>query len=83
VIKNESLSATAAPYVLFAWPPGDLARVQLLIPNFGGYPSDSIGSACTLLQGLLDTNGEGFFTRFFTSAFFQAPILRLLLLVLS
>ena len=70
-------------YTLLVRPPGELFRLRVLLPLFTGTPTGTIDSAKAFLQGLIDQNGEGFFTSYFTHLFFQAPTLKSLLLVSS
>ena len=83
VIDNERNLRYLKPYVLFARGPSELARLRILMPVFSGSHPDQVDPVRTLIQGMIDQQGEGIFTRSYTSQFFQARTLRALLQIPS
>ena len=79
VIDNERNLRSLEPYVLFARGPSELARLRILMPVFSGSHPDQVDPVRTLIQGMIDQQGEGIFTRSYTSQFFHARTLRALL----
>jgi hypothetical protein len=83
-IHSEGVVTKPADYVLYARQPNELCCLcSILMPVFYSNLVGSVNAAHNLIQGLVDQNGEGYFTAYFTHTFFQATNLKRLLLVSS
>jgi hypothetical protein len=82
-INKAAVVTKPLKYSVFARKPQELWCTRILTPLFGNSITGSVDSARTLIQGIIDINGEGFFTLYFSHLFFQAPNLKNLLMISS
>ena len=77
--RPHQVDPNSSEYCLFARPAQLLFRARVLLPMYST-PPGSVDAARIFLQGMLDAQGENYFQTFFTHSFFEAKLLKLLIL---